>query len=221
MSVAGPGLVWAVALLGAVDDGGGGAGGGKLALTDLAAYRAALGGRPGGPAEPVTFRQLWDHPDRFQGRRVRVVGKVARRFRQGAFGTFPPLVETWAVSPTGDPFCLVAPAGTSPGDDPSPGASVRFEGVFLRQVRYPGGDADRLAPLVVGDRPPLVTAPAPAAPGDFLGGGANGRRWFDWALGLGAAVLVALVLARRHFERPVRRSRPTGREPPPEFVDGA
>ena len=137
----------------------------SLSLSDLAPYRAALEKRPGGtptPAKAVTFRDLWDRPETYQGHRVRVNGRVVRRFRQGAFGTFPPLTEVWAVAPAGDPFCLVfpTPAGSGPADA-APGASVRFEGTFLRRLRYQGGDTARLAPLIVGDGPPSVTTPAP------------------------------------------------------------
>ena len=101
-----------------------------LTLSDLAAYRAALEGKaePTGPAVAVTFRELWDHPERYQGRRVRVEGRVARRFRQGAFGTFPPLVEAWAVSPAGDPFCLVFPASTGKVADSKAGSPTRRPG---------------------------------------------------------------------------------------------
>jgi hypothetical protein len=207
--------------------------GSDLALADLAPYRSALDGKPGGPAVPVAFRDLWNRPHQYQGQRVRVEGRVVRRFRQGAFATFPPLVEAWAVSPAGDPFCLVFPdpaagARGSTVDLAGPGASVRFEGVFLRQVRYPGGDAARRAPLVVGDRAPTVTttAPRPAAepPQGRAGSGAwGGFSRFDWALGLGAALVAGWVLAFQHLRRPPRRPHPfeSDLEPPPEFVDPA
>ncbi len=87
-----------------------------LGLSDLAAYRAALSEHGLGPGESspvpvrVDFRALWDHPGDFQGRLVEVRGRLVRRFRQGAFGTFPPLEEAWIVAPSGDPFCLVFPA---------------------------------------------------------------------------------------------------------------
>lgn len=210
------------ALTAAGDDGSG------LSLADLAPYRAALE-RPAagsGPAVPVTFRALWDHPGRYEGRRVRVEGRVARRFRQGALGTFPPLVEVWAVSPAGDPFCLVyaAPAPPAAGPDPAPGASVRFEGTYLKRLRYRGGDADRLAPLIVGDRPPAVTTPAPprgaAEPEPEP---ARGSDPVAWAFGLVCAGFVALALARRHLSGPPRRLPRPERDldPPPEFLDGA
>ena len=41
--------------------------------------------------------------------RVQVEGRVVRRFHQGPVGTFPALVEAWAVSGRGDPLCLVFP----------------------------------------------------------------------------------------------------------------
>ena len=202
--------------------------GSDLALADLAPYRAALDGKPAGPATPVTFRDLWDHAETYQGHRVRVQGRVARRFRQGAFGTFPPLIEAWAVTPAGDPFCLVFPDPSQETGGPAasaPGASVGFEGVFLRQVRYPGGDTARRAPLIVGDRPPTVTAALKPRPDPVRGGPAPGV-WggfsrLDWALGIGAAVVAGWVLVFQHLRRPTRcplRLEEHG-EPPPDFVD--
>jgi hypothetical protein len=203
--------------------------GSELALSDLAPYRAALDGKPGGPAQAVTFRALWEHPEHYQGQRVRVEGRVQRRFRQEAFGTFPPLVESWVVSPAGDPFCLVFPDPLArPADDPSaPGALVVFEGVFLRQVRYRGGDAPRLAPLIVGDRTPTVTSAAPPKPnpGGLDAGriAESGFSTVEWALGIGAAVVVIVFLVLQYLRRPPRRALrlETRVEPPPEFVDPA
>lgn len=194
-----------------------------LSTADLAPYRAALAGTPGGPAVAVTFRDLWDHPERYQGRRIRVEGRAVRRFRQGATGTFPPLVETWAVSPAGDPFCLVFPDSgpVAVGPDPAPGASVRFEGVFLRRLRYQGGDAARLAPWIVGHRPPVVTAPAPPVAKAGVPGSRGSLSRVEWTIGLLAAGFVALALARQHARGPSRRpqGRDRDRDPPPEFLD--
>ena len=57
----------------------------------------------------VKFRDLWNRPDVFRGRRVTVEGRVVRIFRQGPVGSFPPLAEVWITSPAGDPFCVVFP----------------------------------------------------------------------------------------------------------------
>lgn len=187
----------------------------ELGLGDLAAYRAALDGRPEGPAVAASFRDLWDDPGRYQGKRVRVEGRVARRFRQGAFGTFPPLVEAWAFSTAGDTLCLVFPDGEP--NEAGPGATVRFEGIFLRTIRYQGGDAPRLAPLIVGHRPPTVIRPAtPPRPPGVFGGPTQG-----WIFGMLAAALLGLALARRHLRASPRRpSRKDDRhEPPPEFIE--
>jgi hypothetical protein len=95
----------------------------ELSLADLADYRRALGGRaiadddqpPGSPLDS-SFRDLWDggRGQARRGRRVRVEGRVARVFRQGAVGDFPALVQLWAFSPAGDPFCLVFPDPSDP-----------------------------------------------------------------------------------------------------------
>ena len=54
----------------------------RLGLADLAAYRAALSGKAtaddahaSGPMRPVTFHDLWDHPETWRGRRVQVRGR--------------------------------------------------------------------------------------------------------------------------------------------------
>ncbi len=190
-----------------------------LSLADLAAYRAALEKPAEGPTRAVTFRELWDHRAEYQGRRVRIEGTVARRFRQGAVGKFPALEEIWATSIAGDPFCLVFPAGKSPSAA-APGASLKFEGTYLKRLRYHGADVDRLAPLIVGDRPPVITKAAPRESvargngvGDGIGRGA-------WVFGVVVAGLIAWRLAHRHLTGSPRRMR-RDPEPPPEFVDVA
>jgi hypothetical protein len=184
-----------------------------LSLADLGDYRAALAAPKGtAPAPvPVTFRDLWDHPERYKGRRVQVEGKVVRRFRQGAVGSFPALEEAWAVTPAGDPFCLVFPdAKGSAGPAPD---SVRFAGTFLRTIRFAAKDTARLAPLIVGPRPPetIPSAAQTHPPGARFSG-------LDWMLGVGAALVVAFVLAWQHARKPVRRPTLPEIGLPPQFV---
>lgn len=203
-------LLCALASLASADDTG-------LTLTDIPAYRAALEHQPDGSAIPVTFRELWDNPKRYEGMRVRVEGHVARRFRQASFGTFPALAEVWINSPAGDPFCIVFPGAAEGAEGAVPGSNVRFEGTYLKRLRYRGADTDRLAPLIVGDRPPAVLSPAPKpSEGNNALSGSSWTR-LDWVIGLGAATVVLLVLARRHLTTP---SRPKGvEEVPPEFLE--
>jgi hypothetical protein len=189
----------------------------ELALADLPAYRAALESKESGPAVPATFRELWDHPERFAGQRVRVEGTLVRRFRQGPVGQFPALVEDWATSKAGDPFCLVYPESASAaGSTAKLGDAIRFEGTFLRRVRYRGSDTARLAPLVVGSRGPTVTKPASAsASRPFVGD----RFWLDTSAAIAVAFVVAGALARHHLRKPPPpRPRPDY-EPAPEFVE--
>jgi hypothetical protein len=97
---------------------------------------------------------------------------------------------------------------------------VRFTGTFLKTVRYAAGDGERLAPLIVGDRPP-DPQPATEARGEspasrsetgkilraIGGGGRDGRPAADrrtwtigsWALGLTLAAMTALVIAGQHL----------------------
>jgi hypothetical protein len=130
-----------------------------------------------------------------------VNGRIVRRFRQGAFGTFPPLEEAWAATPSGDLFCLVFPVAEAKGEPMS--TTVRFTGVFLRRIRYPAGDVPRLAPLIVGARSPVAVQGPTASAADALGVHSS---WLDWTLGACMATVVVLVLAWQHARRPVRRS---------------
>src|SRR5271157_2594221 len=206
----------------------------RLGLADLAAYRAALSGKTTAddahaaePVRPVTFHDLWDHPETWRGRRVQVQGKVARIFRQDAVGSFPPLAEAWLSTPEGDLFCTVFPtAGV-----PDVGQEVTFTGRFLRAIRYAGSDQPRLAPWIVGDRPPSSVALTPRASepaaAAFQAIGASpepewepewerqmGRRfesWLPgaWMLGIALGLAGAGVLAWQHVRRPLA-ARPRG-----------
>ncbi len=186
---------------------------GPLSLADLAAYRAAID--PTGPGDrapkPVGFRELWDRPADFKGRRVAVQGRVERVFHQGAVGDFPALAEVWIIDPATDPLCLVFPESPD-RPAPRPGDAVRFEGTFLRRIRYRGGGVDRLAPLIAGPAPasvvPATAKPEPAA----------SRSPLEWLVVAVLAGVVVMALLRAHLRRPI--GPPIVRDPPPEFHDG-
>jgi hypothetical protein len=224
----------------------------RVGLADLPAYRAALSGRASaegqiqdqGQTPPrVSFRDLWDHPEAWRGRRVRVVGRVARIFRQDAVGDFPPLAELWMNTPRGDLFCLAFPAE---GTIPEPGSEVEFTGTFLRTIRYRAADQARLAPWVVGDRPPALVAsgPSPEARRQAstealraVGGRTRDRpdAWTPagWVLGVtvGLAAMVILLWQHGRRRRPhhpgldradrilQNAGEPVVPEPPLEFID--
>jgi hypothetical protein len=199
-----------------------------LTVADLAAYRAALAEPSGSNSErpqAVGFRELWDHPRTYQGRRVQVQGRLVRQFRQGAFGTFPPLVEAWIFSPAGDPFCLVFPAAANHPKmkKADPEGQVKFTGTFLRLLEYPARDGPRLAPLIVGPAPPGAVVPAAGrAAGSGRGAGTSQiERWLEGTIALTLALLVAVVLAFQHLRQPVRRPlrRDPVVEPAPIFDD--
>jgi hypothetical protein len=218
----------------------------QLSLADMAGYRAALSGKPSAenarasdPPIQVTFKDLWNRPEVFRGRRVTVGGQVARIFRQGPVGSFPALAEVWISSSAGDPYCIVFPlplsgdqdppktvAATATGGDVSksmtttePGNKVRFTGTFLKIVRYAGGDGARLAPLIVGDRLPEPVAPSSdsslGAGVDLAGGKSNSPRMAlgpaYWAIALAVLAVCAVVLARWHLRTPARPA--AGRRP--------
>ena len=206
----------------------------RLGLADLTDYRAALAGKSiadgagaSGPPRPVSFRDLWDHSETWSGQRVQVDGRVVRVFRQGAVGSFPPLVEAWLATPAGDLFCVEFPWQANPqGKDESfkPARRVRFTGTFLKTIRYSAGDQERLAPLIVGDRPPVasekvsVSEPASASALRAMGASPTTRQeakrslnaWSPAALVLALVLglLAALALAWRHLH-----GRPSARRP--------
>jgi hypothetical protein len=182
-----------------------------LNLADLSGYRAALERPTQDPAVAVSFRDLWKNPKAFEGKRVRIEGRLARQFRQGAYGTFPPLVEAWVYSPSGDPFCVVYPAGTAHPLDGT--KTIRFEGTFLRLLRYKAEDAPRLAPLIVGPAPPEPTGQrvVPRAIAK------SSTEWLDWTVGIGAAIVAAAVLGTRHLRGAPRAPRSAVAEPAPQF----
>jgi hypothetical protein len=181
--------------------------GARLSTSDLPAYLEALEAK--GEAEPVTFRDLWDRPGSHRGRRVRVEGRLARRFAQPAFGAFPPLVEAWIITPGDNPICLVYPEG---GGGPPLGATVAFSGTYLRRVRYPGGDAERLAPLIVGGgRPSAVSKPRARADSAV-----RLPSWVYWSACLAVVASLALLVAWLQIQGGEGRS---GRPIPPTRVE--
>jgi hypothetical protein len=221
----------------------------RLGLADLTAYRSALAGkttadgaRASDAPRPVSFRNLWDHPEIWSGQRVQVEGRVVRAFRQGAVGSFPPLQEAWLSTTTGDLFCVAFPWDESPGrkdETFATGQLVSFTGTFLKTIGYSASDQARLAPLIVGDKPPTAaekissSEPEASATLRALGAspmtGQNADRSVDaWSPAARGLVFVlglagVLVLAWRHLNGrvPSRRTAPIKAlaDPPLEFVD--
>jgi len=188
-----------------------------ITVADLKAYREALEASHDEAPNTVDFRALWDHAEDYRDRYLRVEGRVVRRFQQPSVGTFPPLTELWVVTASRDPLCLVFPTPedpAGPGKACEPGASVRFDGTFLKLIRYAGGDESRIAPLIVGPRPPVRREADPLA-GTGTGSSFAG---LDWVVGLIVAGLVIALLLRQALARPTRRPvEPAG--PRPHFLD--
>lgn len=184
-----------------------------VTIADLAGYREALNGKPEGEAIPATFASIWAKPEDYRGKRVRVEGRIARAFHQGPVGTFPPLSEMWVESAKGNPMCLVFADATNKAP-PRIGDEVEFVGTFLRLIPYQGSTA-LLAPLIVGDRPPVRLAQVPKTQRSL-----SGLSTTDWLLGTAAGVVVIGVLLTRHLKRPVSRA-DVGKllDRPPEFED--
>jgi hypothetical protein len=202
-------LAFALVIAGTAPDGS------ALTSADLPKYREALAAASPAepPPRPVKFAELWRDADRFVGRRVIVEGVVVRRFGQGPIGEFPALTEAWIDAGEKNLICLAFPTTAQSRLALGQGEGIRFSGTFLKTLRY-RADVDRLAPLIVGAGPPeRIAGGAQAAdPWGSLGSKVN------LGVAAGAGVLVVLILALRHAQRPVRRM--TVIEPAPEFVDG-
>ncbi|MDB5350899.1 MAG: hypothetical protein JWN86_2146 [Planctomycetota bacterium] len=182
-----------------------------LSLADLPMYKAALDGRDDSPPVAVQFRDLWGRPAAYRGHRVRVEGRIVRRFQAPASGELPARVELWLATPADDVICAVFPQSVQGGDGFREKSTVAMEGTSLGLVRYQGGDVARLAPLIVGCGEP---SPAPVAGPKSS---SAGWRETDWMIAAVAAVVVAMLLARAHLRRPVRPRIDLG--PPLEFED--
>jgi hypothetical protein len=125
------------------------------------------------------------------------------------------LTELWLSTPAGNPIVLAYPTTASSEDVPWLGANVHFDGTFLKPIRYEDGKLERLAPLVVGPRAPVIvgvesSTRASPRPTWTIG---------EWALGIGLAALVVAALIVQRLRQPPRR-RTANLGPPVEFQDG-
>ncbi len=163
-----------------------------LSPETIAAYRDALRDSDTSPAQPVVFADLWNRPDVYRGRRVRIEGTIVREFRAPASGELPARVEVWFEDASRNLACAVFPDGAP---SRSFAGRVRATGTSLGQVRYQSSDSVRLAPLIVGSTPPLALGnPVP----NF------GSSWdaTGWLVGLGGFAVVAIFMARAFARRP-------------------
>lgn len=182
---------------------------GSIGPADYRDYLKVLEAEVDEAAAPVTFLELWTQPERYEGRQVQIEGRVERRFRQPSRGDFPALTELWIVDDAGNPTCLVFPTD-GVGEL---GRTVRFEGTFLRLIRYPGADTDRLAPLLVGLQGPSASQTASGSEVFAIPEVAHLERWIASIL----AIVVVAILGIQHLRR---RSvvRPVWSGEPPEFI---
>ena len=176
-----------------------------LNLGDLPGFQSALEDADS-PAASVGFRDLWGRPADFLGKRIHVEGTIQRRFRQGPIGEFPALVETWILDPSKNLICLVQPDHP---EIPKLG-HVEFAGTYLRTIRYRAGDADRLAPLVVGAGP-LVLKPEVVSVASNID-----RQVFEVGIALAAGLMAVIWIGRKMMNTPIARHDQFG--PPPDFV---
>ncbi len=184
--------------------------GSPLTIADLDAYLAAL--RDPAKAEParrVSFRDLWDRPADYQGKRVEIDASIEQIFEHKSIGKFPELIELWGFSRVGDPVCLVFPR-SNPERRFGRGTLVRFRGVFLKLLEYKARDADRIAPLIVGADPPVRASPDRTAK-------RRDENRFDHAftaIAGGFTILFILIqLRRRSDRRPIPEN-----DDPPQFI---
>ncbi len=176
-----------------------------LNLADLPVFQAALSENTSIPLT-VGFQDLWGHPENFAGQRVKVVGHLERRFRQGPVGEFPALVESWISDSSKNLMCLVHPDR----GEASPSGQVEFVGTFLRPIRYKASDAHRLVPLIIGAGPLVGLTPSDTTLSQ------NKENGIDRILFIVLGLLLIMMIARKSLNRP-----PAPRvviDPTPEFI---
>jgi hypothetical protein len=176
----------------------------RLSASDLDAYRAAIVTKDRGHAPRVEFRDLWQHDPQYRNRRVELDGRIVRRFSQPSVGRFPALTEFWVVNALGEPICVVVPTSKLNPDSNTSPSSVRFQGTYLRPLRYQASGGERVAPLVVASEGPEGLRAENVPPGRFSG---------DGMIAVGLAGLVVVVLLVQFLRKPARRARYVGTEP--------
>jgi hypothetical protein len=99
---------------------------------------------------------------------------------------------------------------------PEPGQTVQFTGTFLKMVRYAGGDGPRLAPLIAGDRPPVLALETTKA-GAVRRRGRSAEGFMpqasmpaSWLLGLTMTMLIAAALAWQYSRAQLWQPSPRG-----------
>jgi hypothetical protein len=121
----------------------------------------------------LTYAHLLEEPVKYRGAIVHVEGRM-RRLRQfdatrlAAKEGVPVLYEGW-VFPDGNfgnPYCIITselPDGMKIGEKVD--YKVTFDGYFFKVYRYKAGDANRIAPLLIGrglqliETSPIATQP--------------------------------------------------------------
>ena len=184
-----------------------------LSLAEMPLYKAALESRDPAPPFAVKFRELWDRPNEYRGRRVRIEGQIARQFHAPPAGELPARVELWLATASNDVICVVFPHGSPRAAEFPKDLRVAAEGTSFGLVRYLGGDVPRLAPLIVGSGDPVPISYPDAA------SATTSWRDVDWIVALVAAAIVTMLLARLHLRRPARSRIELG--PAVEFQDVA
>ncbi len=179
-----------------------------VSIDDLPAYKSALE-TTANEAQEVSFRELWDRPEFYRGKRVEIRGTIVRTFRTGAVGELPARVELWIVTKSGDFICAVC---RDEGADPLPTSEIAFRGISLGKITYAAGDVPRIAPLIVGPHGPTKSDP--------LGKTSVRAPWFvagDLLFYMIVAAAVLMLMIRVQLRKPPRR-RPEP-EVRVEFVD--
>ncbi len=176
----------------------------EVPLSQISNYKNALMVKTGTSAAPVTFRDLWDHPDEHMGRHVRVEGKWERAFHGAATVGLPERREVWISSGSRDLLCLVHPFEKSRETLPQSHERISFAGTFLGLIRYESSDVTRLAPLIVGsERPQRLQEVRGTAQKDTSA---------EWLLAAACLGFVILMLGRVAARRPPSR-KPLSFEP--------
>jgi hypothetical protein len=142
----------------------------------------------------VMYVHLYDQPDKFRGKLVRLKLHIVRIVKWDAEenkGKFKHIYEVWGATEDSQSFPYVAVVSELP-PGMKPGATVRYDGIFvgyfLKNMAYKAHDVLRGTPLLIG-RLHALNVPGQSAKNVT----ADNSMW-QWLTGIGIAVVVGIWL---------------------------
>lgn len=137
---------------------------------------------------PVFYRQLWEAPDKYRGKPIKLrlhVKQIVKWDAPENRGNFQSIYEIWGATDESQSYPYVVVVSELP-DDMKIGANLRYEGTFvgyfLKNMAYRAHDLRRGAPLLIGRIQWQNNASSAARDA------ADDHALWNWLAGIGVAV---------------------------------